>query len=32
MSAKHAIVIGAGAGGLAAGIDLARAGFRVTAA
>jgi hypothetical protein len=28
MSAKHAIVIGAGAGGLAAGIDLARAGFR----
>ena len=30
MSAKHAIVIGAGAGGLAASIDLARAGFRVT--
>ncbi len=30
MSAKHAIVIGAGAGGLAASIDLARAGFQVT--
>ena len=30
MSAKHAIVIGAGAGGLAASIDLAREGFRVT--
>ena len=30
MTAKHAIVVGAGAGGLAAGIDLARAGFRVT--
>ena len=30
MSAKHAIVIGAGAGGLSASIDLARAGFRVT--
>lgn len=29
-AAKHAIVIGAGAGGLAASIDLARAGFRVT--
>ena len=30
MSAKHAIVIGAGAGGLAASIDLARGGFNVT--
>ena len=30
MSAKHAIVIGAGAGGLSASIDLARAGFQVT--
>ena len=30
MTDKHAIVIGAGAGGLAASIDLARAGFRVT--
>ena len=30
MTAKHAIVVGAGAGGLAAGIDLARSGFRVT--
>ncbi|NDH40835.1 MAG: FAD-binding protein, partial [Gammaproteobacteria bacterium] len=30
MTARHAIVVGAGAGGLAAGIDLARAGFRVT--
>ncbi|MDG2459880.1 MAG: phytoene desaturase family protein [Luminiphilus sp.] len=30
MTARHAIVIGAGAGGLAAGIDLARSGFRVT--
>ena len=30
MSTKHAIVIGAGAGGLAASIDLARAGFQVT--
>ena len=30
MSAKHAIVIGAGAGGLSASIDLAREGFRVT--
>ncbi len=30
MTAKHAIVVGAGAGGLAASIDLARAGFRVT--
>ena len=30
MSSKHAIVIGAGAGGLAASIDLARAGFQVT--
>ena len=30
MSAKHAIVIGAGAGGLSASIDLARAGLRVT--
>ena len=30
MTSKHAIVIGAGAGGLAASIDLARAGFRVT--
>jgi len=30
LTAKHAIVVGAGAGGLAAGIDLARAGFRVT--
>jgi 1-hydroxycarotenoid 3,4-desaturase len=30
LSAKHAIVIGAGAGGLAASIDLARAGFQVT--
>ena len=30
MSARHAIVIGAGAGGLSASIDLARAGFQVT--
>ena len=30
MTAKHAIVVGAGAGGLAASIDLARAGYRVT--
>jgi 1-hydroxycarotenoid 3,4-desaturase len=30
MTDRHAIVIGAGAGGLAAGIDLARSGFRVT--
>jgi len=30
VSTKHAIVIGAGAGGLAASIDLARAGFQVT--
>jgi 1-hydroxycarotenoid 3,4-desaturase len=30
MTAKHAIVVGAGAGGLAASIDLARSGFRVT--
>jgi len=30
MTAKHAIVVGAGAGGLAAGIDLARSGFQVT--
>jgi len=30
MTARHAIVIGAGAGGLAAGIDLAQSGFRVT--
>jgi len=30
MTARHAIVIGAGAGGLAAAIDLSRSGFRVT--
>jgi 1-hydroxycarotenoid 3,4-desaturase len=30
MTAKHAIVVGAGAGGLAASIDLARSGFKVT--
>ena len=30
MTDRHVIVVGAGAGGLAASIDLARAGFRVT--
>ena len=30
MTDRHAIVVGAGAGGLAASIDLAQAGFRVT--